>query len=53
MSQHPTGAEGLFSRMNDAFPQEEEFVPETEEEKADTVPDDGEMYFFPDEPMPL
>lgn len=40
----PTGAQRLFSRVNDAeFAGELSVPPETEEEKADRIPDEDDI----------
>ncbi len=40
MTQHPTGAEGFFYRVNNGeFGEEFDFSPQTEREKADEIPD--------------
>lgn len=54
MDSHPTNAEGLFSRMNREFWEEDDCSPPpTESEKNDNIPDDDDMNFFPDDSLPL
>lgn len=44
MKEKPTGAERLFSRISDAeFADELAVSPETEQEKADSIPDDDDI----------
>lgn len=50
MNEHPTGAEGLFSRINGTFFDDEETaLPETEKEKEDHISDMEEYGSFEDD----